>query len=333
MSDSSGISRRNFFGAGVTAGTIAALGTAVPLLGMSSAAAAAVSRTFAGAMLALEVDGAHAGFVNGAEGGGFQGILSPQASGAASTTRSVVAGFKQVPLKIAFSSGISSKVLDWFAASDMTPRNVDLVLGDGAGTEIFRLSLRSARVIEFGVGKLDASSNELLEFFVTLLPEQTLQQLGSKGKIAATGLKQKPIRVNSFRFFIQGLEASTQLTSQIDAFSTRIEVLADGTGRSTTRQFGTPDFDLVTARVALGTAGPLYQWSADFIAGKASELAGQIQLLALDGKPAATIDLIGLRPLRVATPFAGLNTPESVPAIKLELQPAGIRFNLKDLAG
>jgi hypothetical protein len=333
MSDSSGISRRNFFGAGVTAGTIAALGTAVPLLGTSSAAAAAVSRTFTGAMLALEVDGTPAGVVNGAEGGGFQGILSQQATSAASTTRSIVAGFKQVPLKIAFSGGISGKVLEWFAACDMTTRNVDLVLADGVGTQIFRLSLRSARVIEFGVGKLDASSSELLEFVVTLLPEQTFQQLGGNGKISGTGLKQKTIRVNSFRFFIQGLEASTQQTSQIEAFSTRIEVFGDGTGSSTTRQFGTPEFELVTAKVALGSAGPLYQWFSDFIAGKASERAGQIQLLALDGKPVATIDLIGLRPLRVATPFAGLNTPESVPAIKLEFQPTGIRFNLKDLAG
>jgi hypothetical protein len=72
MKDNDPISRRNFFGGvGMTAGALTALGASLPMLGASATSQAAVARTYAGAGLALEFDGALAGFISGAEGGGF----------------------------------------------------------------------------------------------------------------------------------------------------------------------------------------------------------------------------------------------------------------------
>jgi hypothetical protein len=339
MSDSSGISRRNFFGAGVTAGTIAALGTAVPLLG-SNTAAAAVSSTFSAAFLALEFDGTHAGLLTGADGGG---LMSPRITTAplGSQPRGLPGSNAGPPepqsINLTFGGNLSVKALDWLMAKDASPHNVDVVMYQTAtGNEIYRLSMSRVIVANFGLAKLDATRNESLEFSATLFPAQASHVFMSGTKFAAAAGKQKLARANLFRFFVQGLEQSTQQTRSVEhlSFTRNLRLGPSMDGRSAFDVVLTPGggIDTIEAVLPLGAAGPFYQWMSDQVAGKPADRAGQVQLLAADGKTVATIDLIGLRPLGVSTPFDAASGGDSFPLVKVSLIAGDIKFNLKDLA-
>jgi len=341
MSDSSGISRRNFFGAGVTAGTIAALGTAVPLLGANTAGAAA-ARTFTGIGLALEFDGAPAGLLSGAEGGGLLSAkVADGATGAASA--SSFSGFspgfpEPQPIKLYFGGSLSSKVLDWFASKDGSPHNVDVVMFDTVtGNEVYRLQMSRVVVGSFGLETLDASKTDVLEFVATLVPGQVSHVLTKKAKITGLGTKSKVLRSNLFRFFVQGLEQSTQYTVSVENLSftrkLRLAPANDGRGSFNVLPGGPSGVDTIEAVLSLGAAGPFYQWFADQWSGKPSAKAGQVQLLTPDGQTSlATIDLIGLEPLGVSTPFDSTPASDSVARVKVSLLARDIKFNLKDLA-
>jgi hypothetical protein len=336
MSDSSGISRRNFFGAGVTAGTIAALGTAVPLLGASSTAAAAVSSTFSGGFLALEVDGVHAGLLTGADGGGLMSpklVVAPTGSQPRGLPGSNAGPPEPQPIKLTFGGNLSVKALDWLMAKDASPHNADVVMYESAtGNELYRLSMTRVIVASFGLLKIDAARNEALEFSATLFPAQVGQVFMKGTKFAAGSGKQRVLRSNLFRFFVQGLEQSTQHTRSVENLSfARNLRLGPGTdGRSTFDVILAPGggIDTIEAVLPLSVAGPFYQWIADQWSGKPTERAGQVQLLAVDGKPVATIDLIGLRPLGVSTPFDGAAAGDGIVMVKVSLIAADIKFNL-----
>jgi len=330
MSDST-VSRRGFFGAaGTTAGALAALGSCGLLGAAAGTAQAAVGRTYTGFGLALEIDGKFAGFLTGASGGGPSAVQVMEELGASVQRNSLIA--QQTPVSISFSTGIGVAAMEWMANPASQPRDVTILMYETATfTEIYRLSMSGVMCTAFSLSTLDAGSSELLEFTATLLAENSTHQFGAKGKLNVPAPKLKALRANNFRFFIDKLEASTQRARSVKGVSMTRPTAITSKGTSRFREAGTliPAYPKFEAAIAMDGAPALYQWLGEAFSGKASDRPGQLQLMGPDGRPALIVDFIALLPLAASAPYDGGNA--AVPAVKLELLPAEIRFNFKGM--
>ncbi len=331
MSDST-ISRRGFFGgAGTTAGALAALGSAGLLGATAGTAQAAVGRTYAGIGLALEIDGAFAGMLTGASGGGPYLELAEARVGAAQAPRRAVGSTRQKPVTISFTAGMSAAALEWIVGP-AAPRGVTIVMFELATqADLYRLNMISTVVTAFSLPNLDGGGSDSLEFTATLDCLESTQQLtGRKGKLSVPLPKQKAIRVNGFRLFIEGLEQSTQRTRTLNGVGLKRRLATTSSGARIAPEAALTEFQDLEAIIALEGAAAMYQWFGDALVGRKAQRAGQLQLLAVDGQQVATVDFIGLVPLAVSPPYDGGS--ETVPMVRLELFVEEIRFNFKAMA-
>jgi hypothetical protein len=336
MSDSSAFSRRSFFGrAGGTGIGLATLGGG--LFGAGSAQAA-LSRTHAGMGMALEIDGSIAGFLTGASGGAAIPQMAAEAVSAGRRPQSTMINVRQEPVTIYFGTALEARAIDWFNSWSLEPRDVAVVMFEQATSyEVYRLIMPGARVTGFHLPRLNAATADPIEFSVTLLAENTSHQFSNrKNKISFVTKAPKNMRLNAFRFFVEKLETSTQLTRTIDGIAVTQESFATSIGAKdtgTSRSAGVLQFPSFEVSVSISGAVPMFQWFNEMLTKRRAPRAGQLQLQGTTAKgfdTIATVDFVGLQPIKASPPYEGVTEGESA-AVKFVLLPEEVRLNLKSL--
>lgn len=320
MSDANEFSRRNFFaGAGAVAGTLAG---GYAALAPSLASAATNTRSFGSVAIAVEIDGVFAGFAISAEGGGMEGSEAVDVPG----EKKFLArpgSFRGTPLKLQFRSMQGgARFAEWFAARDLVPRNVSVILLDQAGsTELYRLVMNDARIIEVGMTEPNAATGTPVNFEAVLFAESSQHVYGeSRLKLQGVVQKAKPGATRVGLFF-KGLEQSAPAIVKLNSFATRAR--SDATGSS----FGGGwVVDPLRFVVRFDSAGGYYQWLADSLRGPGADRPGVLQLLSVDARVLGTIDLIGPRVVSASTPFGVMGTGS--PVVEVQVACSDCKLNV-----
>ena len=291
------MSRRDLFlGAGLTAGTLAALG-AVGGVAYAPATQAAVSksRKFFATNVLLELDGQSAGRLIAAEGG--EPVIVPAAGAVGGQKVQTQTTLRYEPLSLILGD-MSAAMYDWIGKATIgaaTPHQVQVITSNLDGKEIYRLAMQNVRLTEIRLDDFDVSAgNDTVRFHVRMAPGQSAHQFGGKG-IVNSPIVQKRSRLTraNFRLYIQGLEAATIRATSID--SIRLQARDDGTLGPSPLKFAVPFND----------AGPLFTWMQDTLTGKASARPGELQILTPDLKNvASSVSFSQLSILRISSAAA-----------------------------
>lgn len=322
--NASRMTRRDLFaGAGMTAGAIAALGSAGGLTYAPAAQAAALrDRKYFASFVALELDGAYAGNLVSAEGG--EPVLVPpdpiqqvgETKYAASTTT-----LRYEPMRLRLGD-MSAAVFKWIGDTSRTgpvSRNAAVITYDLDGREVYRLDARGVRPTAISTDGLDPGSKEPLRFDLTLVPTSSSHVLTAKTNSAVkTGLKSKMLIRSNFKLYIQGLESTTLRVRGIESFGLRAR--ADGVLVPTPLKF----------TLSFKDAPAMLTWMNDTLAGKTGARDAELQFLSPDlSKVMASAVFTQLTILRVSCPAQANDLIQSV---DVECAPASLTFNMGELA-
>lgn len=315
--------RELFAGAGMTAGAIAALGSAGGLAYTPAAQAAALrDRKYFSSYVALELDGAYAGNLVSAEGGEpvlvppdpIQQVGETKSAGAATTLR-------YEPMRLGLGD-MSAAVFKWIGDTSRTgpvSKNAAVITYDMDGRELYRLDGRGVRPTAIKTDVLDPASKELLRFHLTLVPASSSHVLSTKtNAVVKTGLKSKALFRSNFRLYIQGLESTTLKVRGIESFG--LQARADGVLVPTPLRF----------TLGFKDAAAMFTWMNDTLAGKAGARDAELQFLSADlSRVAASAVFTQLTILRVSCPAQANDLIQSV---DVECAPAALTFNMGELA-
>ena len=241
---------------------------------------------------ALELDGAHAGWLSSAEGGDAVGDVVMEAPEPGVQPKHL-GTIHYEDIVVTFDRGMSGAF--WSALQSVlrgeTPRHSGAIIGyDPNFAERERLEFRDALITEISFPALDASSKDAARMTVTFAPDHTRRSAGSGTKIPAPPAgKQKGFTQASFRLSIDGLDAATTKVSKVAA-------LTVGAGPA---DLEIPDLVFSLPRSA---AGPLEKWHDEFVvSGNQQERTGSIDLLAADmNEVLLRVELSGLGIFKLA---------------------------------
>jgi hypothetical protein len=311
-------------GAGMTAGTIAALGGATGMAFAPVAQAAVLKdRKYFATYVALEFDGDYAGNLVSAEGG--EPVITPAQPETISGTSKIPATpamLRYEPLRLRLGD-MSAAVFKWIGDTSRigpSPRHASVISYDIEGRENYRLAAEDVRPVSIMTDGLDTAAKDLFRFELMLQPSRSTHVLGNKSNVAVkTGLKSKAIIRSNFRLYVQGYESTTLQVRTIEPFG--LKARPDGVLAPTALKF----------TMLFTSAAPLFAWMQSTLDGKDGGRRGQLQLLSTDLKTAlATFDFAGLTILRISCPAqTGL---DSLQHVEVECQPTSLTFNTNELA-
>ena len=316
--DATQISRRDlFFGAGMTAGAIAAIGG----LAHAPAAQAALSksRQYFATHVLMELDSVSAGRVSSAEGG--EPFLNHTVGDFGQRTSQIA----YQPLTVQLGD-MSPALYDWIGKATVgtaTPRAVNVITLTSDAKEIYRLTMQNVRLSEVQLDTLSSSSTEAARFTVKMTPGTSAHQFGKGGSGILPSAKVSPIISSNFRLYIQGVEAATTRARSIDPVGMRIVPTSTGSGSlpvPMTLRFSVPFVE----------AGLLFTWMQDTLAGKGGLRQGELQLLSRDlSKVVASVGFSQLMITRISCPAE--SSSGGIQHAEVECAPAAVTFNMGEL--
>lgn len=320
-SASSGLTRRDFLGgtAGLSIGAALPLGAATLLQGATAGAATLASPAV---MVALEIEGSFAGYVDRVQGGAPALRFEPQPTGL-SSLKTPIAYVE--PLELGFLPGaMNSKFYGWFGKSLTTSPGMRVRLAlvyydQTTGKEAYRLSMTNARIVDVLSPRFDATSLDAVRFTVRIDADKSAHD-----KLAGTAMPPRGARLSSvlesyFLMYIQDREVNGRAVARIDPIASRL-----GAGGGS----WTPD--VVRVRLQPVGSAPYYGWISEMLSGKYFPAQGVVQILSQDfSKVMGTIDLTGMMPLRVTTPPAASGVLDQITA---EFLCESVSFRLEGFA-
>jgi len=137
--------------------------------------------------------------------------------------------------------------------------------------------------------------------------------------------KTKSLRMNQFRFNVQGLEAACGRIAKIESLSARRGALLAAAGQDKFRQAlpaaNVLDCSLVSITLPEPDAGPFYSWFDDMVlkGNAAAERVGLLEWLDPTGKPSFSVQLGGLGIVRYAPAPAKSDGGMKAPMAQVDL--------------
>ena len=266
------ISRRGFLGG---CGALLAAGVTADLSGVAGRAAAqtpgvnpAVQR------LAFAFPGTpEVGTLLGARGGGIR--LDALATGGLAVAPD--------PVTITFNNQMTRPFFEWFFGAARATVNVPgtdvQIIGANVGNqELYRLTLRRARVAQVAWPRLSTGSAEVLRFGATLVPESASYAYSGGSTLSRPNAAiARALTCNNFSLGIQGLEAESARVTRIDAFTRRLSPLPGANSALVSS-------DGLRLELPSYAAAAFFSWQSELLAGKAAERIGVLQFLSSDLK-------------------------------------------------
>lgn len=307
MTDDNGISRRDLLlGAGVMAAGYSAL---APMTAQAAQAPGARGNVgIVGA--AVEIDGVVAGLAKAVQGGGAKAeFRAPSVPAGNKPQMPQITNIGQEPVVVRFITMPGAKFPEWFAARDLVPRNVAIIMFDQNYNEIYRLAMTNARIVALRLPDFDAMARSSLEFEVTFLAERSAHLFAGPGSRRVNNPARKPVTAAGFRLMVQGLEKISNSTMRVALPSFE---LSPGTSSwiSSPLKFS----------VAFDAAGVLYDWLNAVVLGTPVYRAAQLQVIDLNGGVQGSVDLVNCVPVAVSTPFRGSMAASGDAAVSVDVE-------------
>ncbi|MDP1770409.1 MAG: hypothetical protein Q8L74_16615 [Nitrospirota bacterium] len=303
-------SRRDLFRTvGLATGGAMLLGLPKFIGSWGGTAEAAVARAGSAVNLALELDGASAGFVQAVEGGNAFADVLVEAVGPDGIQRKRPGSvkFEDIIIQVPF-NGDAKPLNNWIAETlgkAQTPKNGAIQYMDFNFTEMKRLEFFNAVLTEVTLPVADPAARNP-EFLTLRITPQTTRLTGSTGKkLSGTGTKSKAVLASNFRFNVQGLEKACARIGKVESIVAKRPVAGSAVGQDRLKQSapGVLDCSIVRLTLPEADAGPFYSWFDDTVVkGKPSgELAGLLEWLDPTLKVVlASVQLGGLGIVRYA---------------------------------
>jgi tail tube protein gp19 len=307
-----GPSRRQFFHkAGLAAGGLYALaGPSILRPWVSGAEAATDKRSYIGGRFGLELDNTYCGTLNQFEGGNFTADIIAHATGSERVKSKTLGAPKIEAITVETGLEMAKPWYDWISRTmngEPLRKSGAVIELDQNSKEIGRRIFTNALLSEIEFPASDATNaKDPWKLTVSFVPEQ-LQVVSGPGKQFPSGTKTKTGFASNYRLNIQGLETATQRATKIDAFAIKQQIVVGGLGgtKSSALTPGFLEFPNLEVSVPEAFAGPLYGWIDDFVVkgnnGTTKERPGLLEYLAPDGKPFASVQLIGLGVFKIST--------------------------------
>jgi hypothetical protein len=306
-----GPSRRQFFHkAGLAGGGLYALaGPSILRPWVSGAEAATDKRSFIGGRFGLEIDNTYCGAINQFEGGNFTADVVLEGPGTDRIRRKHLGTPRIEPITVETGLDMGKPWYDWIARTmngEVVRKSGAVIEMDPSFKEIGRRTFTNALISDIEFPTLDAAAKDPGKMTVSFVPEQ-LQLVAGSGKQYPSGEKKKNWLASNFRLSIKGLEAATQRAAKIAAFTVKqaVNVGPPGASKVSSIAPGPLEFPNLEVSVPEATSGPLYAWLDDFLVkgnnGPGRDLPGVLEFLAVDQKPLATVQLVGVGIFKLLT--------------------------------
>lgn len=216
---------------------------------------------------ALELDGVNCGFVQSVAGGDVSAEVVSEPAGPEPFAKKHVGPPRYEEFELRVGLGMAKEVYDWIAATWAAKplrKNGAIVEADATFQAQAERRFTDALLTETTIPAMDASSKEPAYLTVKFAPESIEFNRGS-GKVAAPPSKQKQFISSSFRFELDGLDASR--VSKVDAFTVRQTTTAEALGeeRVLRREAGTLEFPNLRVTLAESAAQTWRDWFEDFV--------------------------------------------------------------------
>ena len=263
----------------------------------TTATTSATAAAYTAGRIALELEGAFAGWLASYEGGATVGRVVRE-GGAGSVQRKHLAGVRTQGLTVRCPNGMSQAFYGWVQDSfqGAPARDGAIVLLDLNGASRARLEFTGGVIAELSMPALDASSTDLGLMTLRISPATVALKKGDGSKPGYPSQPHVPRwLVSNFRLQIDGLEPATARVGTIDALTFRrreerrhdgvlaLEGREGGEGHAPQSGLEVPDLVFSTPEVDADT---LLAWEQDFLVdgndGEDREKNGTLQLLAPD---------------------------------------------------
>ena len=230
-------------------------------------------------------------------------------------------------LKLRVPAAMTAKLYNWILVEGFASL-VSLIVIHGAKLEeMYRLEIHDARISEITLPDLHASGETTpVTFDVTVSMRDARHVFAGKGrKMPAFAGKSQALTTNAFQMFIQGYESIAPRIVSVGSIG-RIQPVP-GADQRAEKQPVVPK--PMSVSLDVDAARPLMEWCDSAARGSVGEKPGLINLFGPEGKVQASIDLIGLFPRRVTSPFPG--TSGELPLVEVVLESREQRYNFKSL--
>jgi len=304
-------SRRQFFHkAGLAAGGLYALaGPSIRRPWVSAAEAADKQRSYVGGRFGLEIDKTYCGAINQFEGGNFTADVVPERIGQERIPRKHLGTPRIEAITVETGLDMGKPWYDWIArtmSGEIIRKDGAVIEMDPSFKEIGRRTFTNALISDIEFPTLDAAAKDPGKMTVSFVPEQLQLVAGSGKQYPPSGAKKNWL-VSNFRLSIQGLEAASQRATKINAFVVKQAVAVGPAGASKVSSIapGPLEFPNLAVSVTEASSGPLYAWLDDFLVkgnnGPGKDRPGVLEFLAVDQKPLATLQLVGVGIFKLST--------------------------------
>lgn len=323
------LSRRELFRtAALAAGGVVLLGWP-KFVGQGGSEAEAALQPVAATNLFLELDGAAVCLLRSAEGGNAfaEVLLEPPGPDLIARKRPGPPRFED--LVISFAPSSDTKPLNSWIGDMLTKgpvsRNGAVAYADMNFNVAKRLEFVNASLSEITLPKIDAADSNIVAMTLRLTPQSTHLSGGGGKAPSMLSSKTKSLRMNQFRFNVQGLEAACGRIAKIESLSARRGAPSAAAGQDKFRQAlpagNVLDCSLVSITLPEPDAGPFYSWFDDMVlkGNAAAERVGLLEWLDPTGKPSFSVQLGGLGIVRYAPAPAKLDGGMKAPMAQVDL--------------
>lgn len=306
------VARRLFLGDFARTG-LAALATPALAANWMANAHAADSRTYSGVLYGLELEGALVGRVSAVSGGTYVGELATLKPGPDYIQRKRIGGARIEPITLETTSPMAKPFNDWIKSSiepgaKFLRKNGAIVAADPSGKELWRRNFSDAVISSVQFPACDAASKDPAKLSVTFAPREVALTSG-KGTLSPQAQQsvRVPMRDQSFRLRIQGLESATEHVREIDAPTVKVTTALRAVGEKRDYESAPSTIDVANLAMIVPDAflGPFYAWHEDFVRkgnnGPDRERVGVLEYLTPDRKSSLlTLNLFNLGIFKIA---------------------------------
>ncbi|HEY3484181.1 MAG TPA: hypothetical protein VGK49_02300 [Ilumatobacteraceae bacterium] len=232
-------------------------------------ASAPSDRGYVAGSFALEIEGAHAGFLVSATGGEpFGRVVADEPVGARSPKH--IGGFGITDIVIEVRAPLPAALEDWVASmmeGTHTQKSGAIVMLNYQMHVQERLEWTAGVITEVTFPAADAGNKEPDRVRVTIQPEMTNLVGGSGGSYggAALGIKQKAFIPANFRFSLSGLEQETTKVSAVSSITVTRRVQEHVGEHREFEEDVVLDLPRVIVRIAQASVEPFRSWFNDFV--------------------------------------------------------------------
>lgn len=239
----------------------------------------------------LILDGVNCGFLKSVEGGGIRAEVIVETAQPGAVAKKHVGPPNYEDFKVQVGMAMAKPLLEWIRATlrlESPRKSGSVVAADANLNATSERQFTDALISEVTIPALDGSSKEAAYLTLGFAPEST-KRVKASGKVSPPKAPaQKEFLVSSFRFELDGLDATK--VSKIDGFTIKQTFATAEVGgtREPVREPGSIEFPNLRVTLAESAAQTWIDWFEDFVikgnSGDEWEKGGAIVFLSPDLK-------------------------------------------------